>query len=96
MAPPKNPKNVPTHGYMTYASLERITAPQRKQIDRLKRMAGNPPTWEATCGLILGADWDGVYDTLSQAAASWLIHGLQAGLTAVAEPEDLHVGGSPV
>lgn len=96
MAPPLNPKNVPTGGEMTYAALERITAQQLRMINHLRRTAGNPPTWEATCGLILGDDWDGTLPTLSKAAGSWLIHNLQAGLLAVSEPGDLDVQGQPV
>ena len=96
MAPPLNPRNVPTDGEMTYAALERITSQQLRMISSLKRMAGNPPTWDATCGLILGEDWDGVYETLSVAAGSWLIHGLQRGLLAVSQRDDLYVEGSPV
>jgi hypothetical protein len=89
MAPPTNPKNVPTAGNMTYAALERVTPQQLRAISMLKRTAGNPPTWDATCELILGKDWDGVYETLSRAAASWLINGLRRGLIEVAQPEDL-------
>jgi hypothetical protein len=97
MAPPLNPKNVPTDGTMTYAALERISASQLKLIRSLQRTAGNPPTWEASCTLILGDDWDGVYETLSMAAASWLITGLQQALVAVSKsPDDLQVGGAPV
>lgn len=96
MAPPKNPRNVPTRGNMTYAALEPIRSKQLRMISYLKRTAGNPPTWDATCGLILGDDWDGVYETLSVAAGSWLIHGLQRGLLAVAEKDDLYIEGSPV
>ena len=81
---------------MTYAAMERITFKQLRMISHLKRTAGNPPTWDATCGLILGDDWDGVYETLSVAAGSWLIYGLQRGLLAVAEKDDLYVEGSPV
>ena len=95
MAPPLNPRNVPTSGDMTYAALERITAKQLRMISQLKRLAGNPPTWEATCGLILGDDWDGVYETLSVAAGSWLIHNLQAGLLAVSKPGDLDLDRAP-
>lgn len=97
MAPPLNPKNVPTDGTMTYAALERITPQQLKMLRNLKRIAGNPPTWEDSCRLILGDDWDGVYETLSKAAASWLIHGLQSALVAVSKSRtDLHIEGSPV
>jgi hypothetical protein len=96
MAPPSNPRNVPTAGDMTYAALERITAQQLRMISHLRRTAGYPPTWDATCGLILGSDWDDTYETLSKAAGSWLIHNLQAGLLAVSEPGDLDVQGSPV
>lgn len=81
---------------MTYAALEHIRSKQLRMISHLKRTAGNPPTWDATCGLILGDDWDGVYETLSVAAGSWLINGLQRGLLAVAEPDDLYIEGSPV
>lgn len=81
---------------MTYAALSRITPKQLRMLSHLKRMAGNPPTWDATCGLILGDDWDGVYETLSVAAGSWLIHNIQTGLLAVAEKDDLYVEGSPV
>lgn len=95
MAPPSNPRNVPTRGDMTYAALERITAKQLKMLSHLKRTAGNPPTWDASCGLILGDDWDGAYETLSVAAGSWLIHGLQSALLAVSEPGDLDVQGAP-
>ena len=91
MAPPTNPKNVPTSGTMTYAALERVTPQQLRAISMLKRTAGNPPTWDATCELILGKDWDGVYETLSKAAASWLINGLRRGLIEVAQREDLVV-----
>jgi hypothetical protein len=76
---------------MTYAALERVTPQQLRAISMLKRTAGNPPTWDATCELILGKDWDGVYETLSKAAASWLINGLRRGLIEVAQPEDLVV-----
>jgi len=97
MAPPQNPKNVPTGGNMTYAALERITPAQLKQLRYLKRMAGNPPTWDDSCELVLGKDWDGTYETLSKAAASWLIHNLQQALVAVSQsPDDLQVGGAPV
>jgi hypothetical protein len=84
MAPPQNPENVPIGGNMTYAALERVTAAQLKQLRYLKRTAGNPPTWDDSCGLVLGKDWDGTYETLSKAAASWLIHNLQTGLGVVA------------
>ena len=94
MARPTNPRNVPTGGNRTYMALERITPKQLGLIRRLQRSAGNPPTWDATCGLILGDDWDGVYETLSQASATWLIHGLQRGLAAVRS--DLDIEGSPV
>ena len=87
MAPPQNPKNVPTGGDMTYAALTRISPAQLKFIGSLQRTAGNPPTWDDSCHLVLGKDWDGVYETLSQAAASWLIHNLQTGLSVVAERE---------
>ena len=96
MALPLNPRNVPTHGNMTYAALEPIRDKQLRFLSHLKRISGNPPTWDATCGLILGDNWDGVYETLSVAAGSWLIHGLQRGLLAVAEKDDLYVEGSPV
>jgi len=81
---------------MTYAAIERITAPQMKMLAYLKRQAGNPPTWEDTCRIILGDDWDGLYETMSKASASWLIHNLQAGLLAVSEPGDLDADRSPV
>lgn len=87
MAPPQNPKNVPTGGDMTYPALERITPAQIKMLRYLQRTAGNPPTWDDSCHLILGKDWDGVYETLSKAAASWLITNLQTGLSVVAERE---------
>ena len=96
MAPPINPRNVPTGGDMTYAALQRITSKQLRMISQLKRTAGSPPTWDATCGIVLGNDWDGVYESLSVAAGSWLIHNLQAGLLAVSQPGDLNVQGSPV
>lgn len=96
MAPPLNPKNVPTGGNMTYAAMERIRDKQLRMIGHLQRTAGRPPTWEATCRTILGDDWDGLYETLSVAAASWLIHNLQAGLLAVAQKDDLYIEGSPV
>lgn len=92
MAPPTNPKNVPTSGAMTYAAMERCSGQQLRAISMLKRTAGNPPTWDATCELILGKDWDGVYETLSKAAASWLIHNLRRGLVEVSHrAEDLVV-----
>jgi hypothetical protein len=85
MAPkPQNPRNVPTGGNMTYAALERVTPAQLKQLRYLTRTAGNPPTWDDSCALVLGKDWDGTYETLSKAAASWLIHNLQTGLGVVA------------
>ena len=96
MAPPLNPKNVPTGGQMTYAALEPITGPQLRMIGRLRSIAGDPPMWDDTCRIVLGDDWDGVYRTLSKAAGSWLIHSLQAGLVAVSQPGDLDVQGSPV
>jgi hypothetical protein len=89
MARPTNPKNVPTGGAMTYAAMERATSKQLRALSMLKRTAGNPPTWDDTCELILGDDWDGVYENLSLAAASWLIDGLRRGLLAVAEPDEL-------
>lgn len=88
MAPPSNPANVPTGGEMSYAALSRITDKQIRMIDHLRRLCGNPPTWEDDCRLILGKDWDGLYQTLSRAAASWLITNLQAGLLATREPGD--------
>jgi len=89
---PTNPRNVPTSGNMTYAALERITAPQLKQLRYLKRIAGNPPTWDDSCTLVLGSDFDGVYEHLSKAAGSWLISELQRGLGAVSRSrEDLEV-----
>ena len=88
MAPPHNPKNVPTGGNQTYAALTRISSKQLGLIARLKRTAGNPPTWDATCGIILGDDWDGVYETLSQASGSWLIFNLQRGIAAVREQSE--------
>ena len=94
--PPSNPRNVPVGGAMTYAALERITSQQLKFLRRLERIAGSPPTWEDSCRLILGADWDGVYETLSKAAGSWLIHELQRGLLAVSERrEDLDLPVGP-
>lgn len=81
---------------MTYAALERITAKQLKMLSYLKRTAGNPPTWDTMCGIVLGDDWDGTYESLSVASGSWLIHNLQAGLLAVSQPGDLDVQGSPV
>lgn len=96
MAPPLNPKNVPTAGYMTYAALGHITTPQMKMLRYLQRTAGNPPTWESTCRIILGDDWDGVYETLSMAAGSWLIHNLQSALIAVSKPGDLDMQESPL
>lgn len=97
MAPPLNPRNVPTGGNMTYAALERITPAQLKQLRYLRRIAGNPPTWDDTCGVILGDGWDGIYESLSKAAGSWLITGIQRGLVAVAtRREELDVPGSPV
>ena len=96
MALPLNPKNVPTDGTMTYAALERVSASQLKLIRSLQRTAGNPPTWEASCTLILGDDWDGVYETLSMAAGSWLIHNLQAAVIAVSKPGDLDMQESPL
>ena len=93
---PNNPRNVPTGGRMTYAALEPVTAQQLKFIRQLRRIAHNPPTWEDSCRLILGPDWDGVYETLSVAAASWLIHELQRGLLAVSERrEDLELPVGP-
>jgi len=88
MPKPLNPKNVPTGGKQTYAALTRISAKQLGLIAKLKRAAGNPPTWDETCGLILGDDWDGVYETLSQAAGSWLIFNLQRGIAAVREQSE--------
>ena len=85
MAKPLNPKNVPTGGNQTYAAISRISTRQLGLISRLKRTAGNPPTWDETCGLILGDDWDGVYESLSMAAGSWLIYNLQRGIAAVRE-----------
>ena len=85
MAKPLNPKNVPTGGNQTYAAISRISTRQLGLISRLKRTAGNPPTWDETCGLSLGDDWDGVYESLSQAAGSWLIYNLQRGIAAVRE-----------
>jgi hypothetical protein len=72
---------------MTYPALERITPAQLKMLRYLKKTAGNPPTWDDSCHLVLGKDWDGVYETLSKAAASWLITNLQTGLSVVAERE---------
>jgi hypothetical protein len=81
---------------MTYAALERVTPQQLKFIRKLERIAGRPPTWEDSCRLILGPDWDGVFETLSKAAASWLIHELQRGLLAVSERrEDLEIPVAP-
>jgi hypothetical protein len=92
MPKPNNPVNVPTGGNMTYAALERITPKQLKMLRYLKRIAGNPPTWDDSCTLVLGRDFDGVYENLSMAAGSWLIHELQRGLGAVARSrEDLEV-----
>jgi hypothetical protein len=92
MAPPQNPKNVPTGGSMTYAALSLATDKQQRALSMLKRTCGNPPTWDDTCRLVLGRDWDGRYDTLSVAAASWLIHNLQRGLVEVSHsPDDLVV-----
>jgi hypothetical protein len=89
---PTNPRNVPTGGVMTYAALERATGPQLKQLRYLQRIAGNPPTWDDSCTLVLGPDFDGVYENLSKAAASWLIGELQRGLGHVARSrEDLEV-----
>jgi len=89
---PANPRNVPTTGNMTYAALERITPAQLKMLRHLKRIAGNPPTWDDSCTLVLGPDFDGVYENLSMAAGSWLIHELQRGLGAVARSrEELEV-----
>ena len=95
MARPLNPRNVPTGGDMTYAALERVTDKQMRMLGHLRSLAGDPPTWDATCRIILGDDWDGVYATLSKAAASWLIHNIQTGLLAVSEPGDLHIEGAP-
>ena len=88
MPKPTNPRNVPTTGNMTYAALERITGPQLKQLRYLKRMAGNPPTWDDSCTLVLGADFDGVYENLSKAAGSWLISELQRAFVSVAKSRD--------
>ena len=89
---PTNPRNVPTTGNMTYPALERITGPQLKQLRYLKRIAGNPPTWDDSCTLVLGPDFDGNFENLSKAAGSWLISELQRGLGHVAKRrEDLEV-----
>jgi hypothetical protein len=92
MPKPNNPVNVPTGGNMTYAALGHITPKQLKMLRYLKRIAGNPPTWDDSCTLVLGRDFDGVYENLSIAAGSWLIHELQRGLGHVAKRrEDLEV-----
>lgn len=86
----QNPSNVPTGGNQTYAALAPITPKQLRWLDWAKRTTGNSPTWESDCRRILGANWDGQFGTLSQAAGSWLIYVLQRGLVAVSQdPEDL-------
>ena len=42
---------------------------------------------QSDCRRVLGDDWDGEWDTLSQAAGSWLIYVLQRGLVEVAGPD---------
>ena len=91
----QNPANVPTHGRQTYAALAPITPKQLRMLGWLKRTVGNPPTWESDCRRILGDDWDGEWDTLSQAAGSWLIFVLQHGLTEVAESAGVDLTAAP-
>ena len=80
----QNPVNVPTGGNATYAALAPITSKQLRMLGWLKRTVGDSPTWESDCRRILGADWDGDFTSLSQAAGSWLIFVLQRGLVEVA------------
>ena len=83
----QNPKNVPIGGSMTYAALEAARPKQLGMIGYLRRIAGGPH-WEDDCRTILGDDWDGVYTTLSVAAASYLIHVLQTAIKATADADD--------
>jgi len=83
----QNPVNVPTGGNATYAALQPITSKQLRMLGWLQRTVGDPPTWESDCRRILGADWDGDFKSLSQAAGSWLIFVLQRGLVEVAGPD---------
>ena len=92
---PMNPANVPTRGNMTYAALETIRPAQLKMLRYLNRLVGNPPTWEDSCRLILGKDWDGNFNTLSVAAGSWLISELKRGIVAVSQPGDLDFEEQP-
>lgn len=86
----QNPINVPTGGSQTYAALAPISPKQLRWLKWAQHHTGNPPTWESDCRRVLGDDWDGDFNTLSQAAGSWLIYVLQRGLVAVAQdPEDL-------
>lgn len=87
MPKPINPPNVPTGGDMSYAALAAITPAQLRFISKLRRLCGNPPTWEQDCSTILGG-FDGPPETLSRAAGSYLITTLQAGLLATREPGD--------
>lgn len=93
---PLNPSNVPQWGDQTFNALAPVTAKQLRMIDHLKRLAGNSPTWVADCHLVLGKGWDGDVTHLSKAAATYLITVMQAGLVAVAEPDDdLQIEGHP-
>jgi hypothetical protein len=88
---PLNPKNVPTTGNMTYAALTPISPAQLKLLHSLRMRVGDPHIWEDISRTVLGKDWDGEYHTLSQAAASWLIHNVQTGLVVVAERQGVEL-----
>ena len=96
MPKPVNPPRVPTGGNMTFAAETPISREQLRMLAHLRRLCGNPPTWEADCSTILGG-FDGPLEVLSQAAGSWLIGNFQAALAATKDPDDdLQIEGSPV
>lgn len=81
---PINPVNVPKPGgKFTYTYLTPCTHKQMQWIHDLRRKFGYPDTWDQDLATILGDGYRGNLEELSQAAASWVIHNLQAAYVAL-------------